>query len=43
MLNHLKLKHSSDDPSLFLNLLTSNPVAENMRSYGTAVPGILRY
>jgi hypothetical protein len=29
--------------SLFPNLLTSNPVAEKMRSDGTDVPGILRY
>jgi hypothetical protein len=34
---------TTEEDSPFLNLLTSNPVAENMRSDGTDVPGILRY
>ena len=32
-----------EEDSLSLNLLTSNPLAENMLSDGTDVPGILRY
>jgi hypothetical protein len=34
---------TTEEDSLFLNLLTSNPVAENMCSDDMDVPGILRY